>query len=107
MRLADRIESTSSLSMGCEDTQKTPPSTIRPLHSFASRPSTSADSSEQSSDLLAGEIFWLRDFLVQDLPDARIWTYGYNADVIGGLFKANNQNSVSQHGRGLIAKTER
>ena len=42
-----------------------------------------------------------------DLPQARIWTYGYNADVIGGLFKSNNKNSVSQHGRDLAVQLDR
>jgi hypothetical protein len=35
-----------------------------------------------------------------------VWTYGYNADVIG-VFQANNKNSVSQHGRDLAVKLER
>lgn len=51
-------------------------------------------------------IFWIEDFLPRDIPNARILTYGYNADVIG-LFQANNKNSVSQHGRDLKAKLER
>lgn len=36
-----------------------------------------------------------------------MWTYGYNADVIGGLFQANNKNSISQHGRDLSVRLER
>lgn len=36
-----------------------------------------------------------------------MWTYGYDADVIGGLFKAGNQNSISQHSRNLAVKLER
>jgi hypothetical protein len=44
---------------------------------------------------------------VPDLPRARIWTYGYNADVVGGLFQANNKNGVSQHGRDLAVKLDR
>ena len=51
-------------------------------------------------------IYWIEDFLPQDIPNARILTYGYNADVIG-LFQANNKNSISQHGRDLKAKLER
>lgn len=47
------------------------------------------------------KVFWPRDYLLEDVSDAEIWTYGYNADVIGGLFLANNNNSVSQHGRDL------
>ncbi|CAH0026249.1 unnamed protein product [Clonostachys rhizophaga] len=51
--------------------------------------------------------FWPEEFLTRDLPDARIWTYGYNADVIQGMFRAGNQNSISQHGRDLSAQFER
>ncbi|KAI1455276.1 hypothetical protein F4805DRAFT_468791 [Annulohypoxylon moriforme] len=53
------------------------------------------------------KVFWPRDYLIEDLPEANVWTYGYNADVIGGLFQANNQNSVSQHGKDLQVKIER
>ncbi|KFY83570.1 hypothetical protein V498_07969, partial [Pseudogymnoascus sp. VKM F-4517 (FW-2822)] len=57
------------------------------------------DDKRQTSTSLPSDIFWLEEYLAPDLPQARIWTYGYNTDVIGGLFQANNQNSVSQHGR--------
>ena len=60
-----------------------------------------------SGDLAPETLFWLEEFLTGDVPDARVWTYGYNADVIGGLFQANNKNSVSQHGRDLAVKLER
>ncbi|KAI1118919.1 hypothetical protein F5Y14DRAFT_438398 [Nemania sp. NC0429] len=53
------------------------------------------------------KVFWPRDYLPEDVPEAEIWTYGYNADVIGGLFQANNQNSISQHGRDLAVVLER
>ena len=33
--------------------------------------------------------------------------YGYNADVIGGLFQVNNRNSISQHGRDLDVRLKR
>ncbi|KAI1389970.1 uncharacterized protein F4822DRAFT_428317 [Hypoxylon trugodes] len=47
------------------------------------------------------EVFWPRDFLVPDWPEARVWTYGYNADIISGLFQANSKNSISQHDQDL------
>lgn len=53
------------------------------------------------------KIFWIEDFLPEDIPNARILTYGYNADVIGGFFQSDNKNSMSQHGRDLAAKLER
>ncbi|KAI2469436.1 hypothetical protein F4781DRAFT_216030 [Annulohypoxylon bovei var. microspora] len=66
-----------------------------------------AHDSEESSKPSEGQVFWPRDFLARDLPEARIWTYGYNADVIGGLFQSNNQNSISQHGRDFTTKIQR
>ena len=42
-----------------------------------------------------------------EIPEARIWSYGYNADVMGGFFQANNKNSVSQHGRDFAVRLER
>ncbi|KAK3990682.1 hypothetical protein QBC44DRAFT_324600 [Cladorrhinum sp. PSN332] len=52
-------------------------------------------------------VFWLEELLAHDIPEARVWTYGYNADVIGGLFQANNKNNVTQHSRDLAAQLER
>ncbi|KAK1828992.1 hypothetical protein QBC39DRAFT_357763 [Podospora conica] len=59
----------------------------------------------QSSD--STTIFWPQDFLAGDLPEARIWTYGYKADVIDGLFQTGKKNSISQHGRDLSVQIER
>lgn len=52
------------------------------------------------------DVFWPCDFLDHDLPTSRIWTYGYNADVIG-MFESNNKNSVTQHGRDFSVQLER
>jgi hypothetical protein len=52
-------------------------------------------------------VFWPEAYLAADIPQACVWTYGYNADVIGGLFQANNKNSISQHGRDLSVRLER
>jgi hypothetical protein len=62
---------------------------------------------DTSGDSAPERLFWLEEFLTLDIPEARVWTYGYNADVIGGVFQANNQNSVSQHGRDLAVKLKR
>lgn len=64
--------------------------------------STPASSSPPSST-----IFWPEEYLALDVPQAQVWTYGYNADVIGGLFQANNKNSISQHGQDLSVRLER
>jgi hypothetical protein len=52
-------------------------------------------------------LFWPDEYLAEDIPEARVWTYGYNADVIGGMFEASNKNSLSQHGRDFAVKIER
>jgi len=83
---------------------------------FKSKPSTSTPTSiptltsipdGSTSDDRSTKLFWPEEYLTQDIPDARVWTYGYNADVIGGMFQANNKNSVSQHGRDLEVRVER
>ncbi len=68
----------------------------------AQDPSSSPTSSPPSST-----VFWPEEYLALDIPQAQVWTYGYNADVIGGLFQANNKNSISQHGRDLSVRLER
>jgi len=81
---------------------------------FKSKPSSSASVSVPTSiaDSVTNEerpkkLFWPDEYLTQDISEARVWTYGYNADAIGGLFEANNKNSVSQHGRDFAARFER
>ncbi|KAF7506253.1 hypothetical protein GJ744_012061 [Endocarpon pusillum] len=64
-------------------------------------------SSPAPSSPSASTVFWPEEYLAQDIPQALMWTYGYNADVIGGLFQANNKNSISQHGRDLSVRLER
>lgn len=56
---------------------------------------------------MSSSVFWPEQYLVSDIPQASVWTYGYNADVIGGLFQANNKNSISQHGQDLSVRLER
>ena len=53
------------------------------------------------------QVFWPQDYLAEDIPQARLWTYGYDTDVIGGLFQASGKDSVSQHGRNLAVRLER
>ncbi|KAH8899758.1 TPR-like protein [Thozetella sp. PMI_491] len=63
-----------------------------------------ADSSD--ADSTHDTVYWPADYLVDDVPKARVWAYGYNADVIG-VFEASSKNSVSQHGLDLAARIER
>ncbi len=72
----------------------------------------SVDSSFQeidgSSRSKSNKIYWPRDLLPADLPDARILTYGYDADVIGTLKgEAGRANSFTAHGQDLLVKLER
>ena len=46
------------------------------------------------------KVFWPEELLAVDFPKAKVWTYGYKADVIG-MFQANNKNSILAHGRDL------
>jgi hypothetical protein len=70
-------------------------------------PLTSTEQAQAPSLLPSSKVFWPEDYLATDVPQAQIWTYGYNADVIGGLFQANNKNSISQHGQDLSVRLER
>ncbi|KAL2141563.1 hypothetical protein VTI28DRAFT_2213 [Corynascus sepedonium] len=80
---------------------------------FKSKPSslTSTSTTTSIADNKTGEespskLFWPDEYLTQDIPEARVWTYGYDADAIGGLFQAKNKNSVSQHGQDFAARVE-
>lgn len=75
--------------------------------SVFSSASASTSVTSPSSTSTTEKLFWPLEFLVEDVPQARIWTYGYNADVLAGMFQMNNKNSVSQHGRDLAARLER
>ncbi|RYP43653.1 hypothetical protein DL768_009806 [Monosporascus sp. mg162] len=65
------------------------------------------DDSNNGSSSIEPSVFWPRDYLTEDIPEARVWTYGYNADVVRGMFQADNQNSVSQHGQDLATHFKR
>jgi hypothetical protein len=73
----------------------------------APRSTTASVPDSVSSEERPNKLFWPDEYLTKDIPEARVWTYGYNADAIGGVFEANNKNSVSQHGRDLSVLIER
>ncbi|KAF2968399.1 hypothetical protein GQX73_g5137 [Xylaria multiplex] len=52
-------------------------------------------------------VYWPADLLPSAVPRARIWTYGYNADISSGFFRPNNKNSILEHGNDLMVKVER
>ncbi|KAK2594152.1 hypothetical protein QQS21_008151 [Conoideocrella luteorostrata] len=66
-----------------------------------------SDNNLKPGDVESTRIFWPEDYLAEDVPNARIWTYGFDANVINGLFKPNNQNSISQHGQDLAVRFQR
>lgn len=82
-------------------------SSKRKVISYFKHKSSASTANNRTSKDSSAKVFWPNEYLIQDIPEARIWTYGYNADVIGGLFQADNQNSVSQHGRDLAVRVER
>jgi protein SERAC1 len=45
-------------------------------------------------------VLWPRDLLPEDLPSARIMTFGYDADVVG-LIKTAGSNTLRDHGKSL------
>lgn len=42
--------------------------------------------------------FWPKEFLPNDIPTARIMTFGYDADIIGTLRVAGS-NTLRDHGK--------
>ncbi|CAK7230088.1 hypothetical protein SCUCBS95973_007455 [Sporothrix curviconia] len=61
---------------------------------------------DEDTEFHSPSLFWPDEFLTKDIPDARIWTYGYDADVLR-FYKASNKNTVSQHGNDLALELER
>ncbi|RYP60002.1 hypothetical protein DL771_010654 [Monosporascus sp. 5C6A] len=77
------------------------------LKQFFKSKSSTATADNRTNEDPSGKLFWPDEYLTEDIPEARVWTYGYDADAIGGLFQAKNKNSVSQHGRDFAVKIER
>jgi hypothetical protein len=54
------------------------------------------------------KVFWPRDLLPLDIPEARILTYGYDADVIGSTQNDSTKlNNLTTHAQDLLAKLDR
>lgn len=79
----------------------------RTIDSGATETAETQAASSAPASSSSPKVFWLEDYLALDLPQAQLWTYGYDADVIGGLFQANNRISIPQHRRGLSVLAER
>jgi len=82
-----------------------------PIENFVALPyRTPTISKARQSLTVERKVFWPRDLLPNDIPDARIYTYGYDADVIGmssskgkssTTFTNLAQNMLMDLGRGL------
>lgn len=79
---------------------------LKPAFKSSAR-SSESDCTKDGTSARQGQLFWPHEYLVKDIPQARVWTYGYNADVVGDAFKGSNLKSVSQHGQDLALKLER
>ncbi|GAP92242.1 putative RAS-2 protein [Rosellinia necatrix] len=55
-------------------------------------------------DTPADPVFWPRDLLAAsgDFADSRILLWGYDTQVVGHFFGANDQQNISQHGHNLL-----
>lgn len=77
------------------------------LKSLFKRKMASTEEQAPGSSSSRPQVFWPEQYLASDIPQASVWTYGYDADIIRGLFQAHSKNSVSQHGRDLAVRLER
>src|SRR5271156_1339560 len=49
----------------------------------------------------SSKIFWPRDLLKADLPDVRIMTFGYDADIVH-FWDMASQNRIGNHAQNLV-----
>ncbi|RYP73986.1 hypothetical protein DL771_003297 [Monosporascus sp. 5C6A] len=57
---------------------------------------------------VAKKVFWLRDLLPDDLPDARIFTFGYNADLVSlSSTGAKTKLTFTQYAHELLITLDR
>ncbi|KAI9849349.1 MAG: hypothetical protein M1837_004809 [Sclerophora amabilis] len=54
-----------------------------------------------------GGVFWPADLLPNTIKNAKIMTYGYDADVIGGPLQGASKTTITQHGQDLMVQLER
>ncbi|KAI9757027.1 MAG: hypothetical protein M1835_000685 [Candelina submexicana] len=62
-------------------------------------------STESTTHEADESVYWPRDLLPSAVPNARILTYGYDADVVG-LFQARSKDSISQHAQTMLIDVE-
>ncbi|MCJ1270270.1 hypothetical protein MMC22_010166 [Lobaria immixta] len=49
-------------------------------------------------------VLWPESLLSRNPPNAKILTYGYNADVVGGFLDDHGKNGITNHANGLMVK---
>ena len=72
----------------------------RPQNSGSQSPKPSSDENQASQSLNIEEeedaVYWPQSLLPMVIPDVKIFTYGYDADIDGFLSGAG-QNTINQH----------
>ena len=72
---------------------------------------TDANATQASSDVKPATpkktVYWPGDLLPHAVPNAKIYSYGYDADVIKMAFQAAGKNSISEHGQNFMVELER
>ncbi|KAL8686565.1 MAG: hypothetical protein Q9218_007015 [Villophora microphyllina] len=58
-------------------------------------------SKEKLGDSVDGTTFWPRDLLPYTIPEARVFTWGYDADIDG--FSSASQSTIHQHAGSLLS----
>lgn len=70
-------------------------------YSFSAKEAGNSNAAE-SSDQSSHGIFWPAALLPEVVPDTRIWTWGYDADI-DGFWSPASQNTVSQHATNVLS----
>ena len=73
------------------------------LHIFSKHKTVVTDkcANEEDSSRKKKDVYWPKDLLCEDIPKARIMTFGYNSGVTKG-YKAANQGNIFSHARNLL-----
>lgn len=69
--------------IGRDDIGATTRSKRKTLKAFFTPESRASNSDNEASGehSTRHRVFWPEDYLTEDIPEARVWTYGYNADA--------------------------
>jgi hypothetical protein len=67
--------------------------------------SNNQEAGTKENEVQEKDIFWPKDLLKDDCPNARILTFGYNTNVSNG-YSAKNQGNIFSHARNLLYALE-